>query len=189
MRDEVDEKMDRKEFLKACTGGLCACATTCLPIAAEAAVAPKSDDWRLPFVKQRYAKLLNVLSQKMEGPALAGALQDVGAFCASQRDAVTLKFRGDLDGYCKYIKDVSNGSGSITRDDARKVYTLTYSRGADCFCPLNSVAEKTPGSVCECSIGAVRHMWSIVLDRDTKVEQKESVLRGGKVCRLEITPA
>jgi hypothetical protein len=180
--------MDRKEFLKACTGGLCACATACLPAAA-AEAPPEPDDWRLQFVKLRYAKLLNVLSQKMDGAALSGTLQDVGADCASQRDAKTLKFRGDLDGYCKYIKDASNGSGGITRDDARKVYTLTYSRGTECFCPLNGVAAKTPGTVCDCSIGAVRHMWSIVLDREAKVELKESVLRGGKVCKLEITPA
>ena len=179
--------MDRKEFLKACTGGLCACAAACLPTAANAAEAPpKPDDWRLTFVKQRYAKLLNVLSQKMDEPTLSSALQDVGAFCASQRDDKTRKFAGDLDGFCK---EMSKGSTTIVRDDVRKAYTMTYRPGEDCFCPLNSVAAKTPGTVCNCSVGWARHTWDIVLQKEPKVAIKDSVLRGGKACVFEITAA
>ena len=180
--------MDRKEFLKACTGGLCACAVASLPTAAAAAseAPPKPDDWRLPFVKQRYAKLLSVLSQKMDEPALSAALQEMGAFCASQRDAEMSKFAGDLDGFCKAM---SKGQTTITRDDVHKVYTSTYSPGSDCFCPFNSVAAKTPGVECECSVGWTRHTWGIVLQKKPKVVLKESVLRGGKACTFEITPA
>jgi hypothetical protein len=177
--------MDRKEFLKACTGGLCACATACLPAAA-AEAPPKPDDWRLSFVKQRYAKLLNVLSQKMDGPALSAALQEMGAFCASQRDAETGKFRGDIEGYCKSFKE---GSMNVSYDKARNVITSIYSPGADCTCPFNSLAAKTPGIECECSVGWVRHTFGVVLEREPKVELKEAVLRGGKVCKFEITPA
>ena len=181
--------MDRKEFLKACTGGLCACATACL--SANAAEAPpKPDDWRLHFVKQRYAKLLSTLGQRMDQKQLAAALQDVGAFCASQSEERAKKFRGDIEAYCKSFKDgaMKDSSMDVTYDKARNVITSIYSPGADCTCAFNSLAHKTPGVECECSVGWVRHTFGIVLEHEPKVELKEAVLRGDKVCKFEITP-
>ena len=176
--------MDRKEFLRGCATGLCACAAACLPKAAAAADAPKPEDWRLPFAKQRYAKLLNTLGEHVDGKVLSASLQEVGSFCASQNDATTEKFRGDLDGFCKEM--AKNGS-TVVRDDARKVYISSYDPKGDCPCPLNGAAAKTPGTVCECSLGWTRHTWGIVLGKEPKVVLKESVLRGGKVCKFEIT--
>jgi len=51
--------MNRKEFLKNCVCGLCSCAAVGLiaPESAPGADVKAPDDWRLPFVKQRYAKL------------------------------------------------------------------------------------------------------------------------------------
>ncbi len=178
--------MDRKEFLKGCATGLCACATACLPVAAGAAEPAKPEDWRLPFVKQRYAKLLNVLSQKIDEPTLSAALQEMGAFCASQNEERARKFRGDIEGYCKSFKD---GSMDVRYDKVRNLITSIYSPGADCTCAFNSLANKTPGVECECSVGWVRHNFGIVLEREPKVELKEAVLRGGKICKFEITPA
>jgi hypothetical protein len=178
--------MDRKEFLRGCATGLCACAAACLPKAAAAADAPKPEDWRLPFVKQRYAKLLNVLGERMDGKVLSASLQDVGSDCASQQDDQTAKFRGDPDGYCK---EIAKSGSTVERDDARKVYVVSYDPKGDCFCPLNSVAAKTPATVCECSLGWTRHTWGIVLGKEPKAALLESVLRGGKVCKIEITAA
>ena len=50
---------NRKEFLKNCVCGLCSCAVVGLtaPESAPGAEAKDLDNWRLPFVKQRYAKL------------------------------------------------------------------------------------------------------------------------------------
>jgi len=178
--------MDRKEFLKACTGGLCACAAAALP--GRAADTPaKAEDWRLGFVKQRWAKLLATLSQKMDEPALVSALQDMGSFCASQGDEKIKKYAGDVVGFCEEM--AKNPSMSIVRDGARKVYTQTYRPGADCFCPFNSLAVKTPGAMCNCSVGWAKHNWAIVLGKEPKVMLKEAVLRGGKACTFEITPA
>jgi hypothetical protein len=177
--------MDRKEFLRGCATGLCACAAACLPKAASAADAPK-EDWRLPFVKQRYAKLLASLGERVDGKALAESLQEMGAFCASQNDDKTRKFAGDVDGFCKEM--IKNGL-AIARDDANGVYTVAYDPHGDCFCPFNSLAAKTPGTMCECSLGWARHNWGIVLQKEPKVALLETVLRGGKVCKFEITPA
>jgi len=182
--------MDRKEFLRGCATGLCACAATCLPAGALAEPA-KPDDWRLPFVKQRYAKLLGSLSQKMDKTALAAALQDVGAFCASQSETRAQKFRGDIEGYCKSFKEgaLQDSAMDVTYDKARNTVTSAYNPGGDCTCPFNSLASKTPAVECECSVGWARHMFGIVMEREVKVALKESVLRGGKVCKFEITAA
>jgi hypothetical protein len=175
--------MDRKEFLKGCATGLCACAAACMPVAAGAAEPAKQEDWRGPFVKQRYAKLLASLEQKMDKTQMAAALQDVGAFCASQNDQKISKYRGDIEGYSKsFVQD----SMSVVHDKARNIITAIYSPGADCTCPFNSVAHKTPAIECECSVGWARHTWGVVLGSEPTVELKESVLRGGKRCTFEI---
>jgi hypothetical protein len=172
--------MDRKEFLKVCGTCLCACAAACMPAAAAGDDAAK--DWRLPFVKQRYARLLGILSERMDGPTLAASLQELGAFCAAQ-GAETEAYRGDVDGFCKYLMKHST---KVTTDRERGVYTMEFSPKTDCFCPLNSRAAGTPSQVCECSIGWVRYHWGIVLKKEPEVVAMETVLRGGQRCAFEI---
>jgi hypothetical protein len=176
--------MDRKEFLKGAATGLCACVAACMP--AVAAEAPKPEDWRFAFVKKRFAKLLTALGENVDGPALTASLQQMGDFCASEGDGNTRKFVGDVDGFCAEL--IKNGQ-KVERDDARQIYTMTYDPKGDCFCPFNSVAVKTPGMMCECSAAWARHNWTMVLQRNVKVAIKETVLRGGKVCKFEITAA
>jgi hypothetical protein len=176
--------MDRKEFLRGCAGGLCACAAAaCLPEAAVAAETPKPEDWRLPFVKQRFAKLLQTMSQKMGSQGASETLQAMGDFCSSQRDEITNKFRGKADEFGKFI--TQQGS-TVSHDAGRNVYTVAYDPKGACPCPFAGEAGKTPSVMCECSIGWTRHTWGIVLDREVKVELKEAFLRGGKRCIFEI---
>lgn len=177
--------MDRKQFLKTCATGLCACAAACLPKGALAEPAAPQD-WRLPFVKRRYAKLIGSLSQRMEPAALSATLQELGGFCASELDAKTEVFRGNPQGF---IKEAEKNGSVVSYDPATKTYTSAYDPHGDCFCPFNSLAAKTPAAVCECSVGWTKHTWSIVLNQEAKAKLKEAVLRGGKVCKFEITAA
>jgi hypothetical protein len=177
--------MDRKEFLRGCATGLCACAAACLPTGALSEPA-KTDDWRLPFVKQRYAKLISMLSERMNAETLAATMQDLGAFCAAQRDKEVEPFRGKPGAY---IAQATKQGLVVTHDAAANSYTSTFDPHGDCFCPLNSLAAKTPGAVCDCSVGWTKHTWGILLGKEPKVALKESVLRGGKVCKFEITAA
>jgi len=176
--------MDRKEFLKGCATGLCACVAACMPaMSANAADGPKPEDWKLPFVKRRYAKLLAALQGRVDGAALTASLQDMGAYCSSENDAGTKKFAGNVDGFAAEIAK----NGSTVERKGESTYVLTYDPKGDCFCPFNSLAAKTPGVMCECSAGWARHTWGIILGKEPKVAIAESVLRGGKVCRFEIT--
>jgi hypothetical protein len=177
--------MDRKEFLRGCAGGLCACAAAvCAPVAAGAAETPKPEDWRLPFVKQRYAKLLEALTQKAGREDTSAALQELGKFCSSQNDETTGKFRGNVEGYRKMIGE--HGS-TVSYDAERKTYTIAYDPNGKCPCPFANGLGKTPEVMCECSVGWTQHSWGIVLGSEPKVVLKESFLRGGKVCKFEVT--
>ena len=176
--------MDRKEFLRGCATGLCACAAACLPAGALTEPAGP-DDWRLPFVKQRYAKLIAVLGEKMDAASLTATLAELGAFCAAQQDSETKPFAGNIDAFSQKIAKYGS---KVEHDAARNTYMVTYTPGADCFCPLNSLSAKTPGAVCDCSVGWARHTWTILLGKEPKIALKEAVLRGGKACRFEITP-
>jgi predicted ArsR family transcriptional regulator len=179
--------MDRKEFLKTCAGGLCACTAACFaaPAQAVAAEAAKPEDWRLPFVKKRYAKLLDILSDKMSDEEMNSALHELGGYCSSLGDQTLEKYRGDVDGYSAYMRNTASGD-IITYDREKGVITMTTDERADCFCPLNGVAAKTPGVVCNCSLGWQQHTWETLLQKKVRVELKEAVLRGGKRCTFEI---
>ena len=97
-----------------------------------------------------------------------------------------VKFRGNVDGFRKFLGE--HGS-TASYDAERGVYTLVYDPGSACPCSFAGEVGKTPGVMCDCSVGWARHTWGIVLQNEPKVELKETFLRGGKVCRFEITPA
>ena len=175
--------MDRKQFLRSCAGGLCACAMAPAAVAAETP-AP-AEDWRVSFVKKRYAKLLDVLSGKMTDDELAAALQTLGSYCASTFDDKFAKYRGDPNAFAAHIKTL--GAGDLFSYDAkRNMVIATSEERTDCICPLIGKAYKTPGVVCNCSIGWHQYAWPALLGKKVQVALKESALRGGKRCTLEI---
>jgi hypothetical protein len=179
--------MNRKEFLRDCACGLCTCAAIGLigPASASGAEAKVPDDWRLPFVKQRYAKLLEILSSRMDEKTLNETLFELGGFCSGLYDDTHKKFRGDLEGFRKAVKQ-SASADNITCDWEKGVITMASDERADCFCPLNSRLSHTPKVVCHCSLGWQQHTWETVLQKKVHVELKASVLRGDKRCVFEI---
>ena len=179
--------MNRKQFLRNCACGLCACAAAGLPgtAALSAAETAKSEDWRLPFVRKRYARLLDILSRRMEGDALHETLFELGAYCSGLGDETIMKFRGNLEGYRQAVKQSASGD-SITYDWDKRLITMASDERTDCFCPLISRFNHTPQVACHCSIGWQQHAWETLLQRPVRVELKESVLRGGKRCVFEI---
>ena len=180
--------MNRKTFLKNCACGLCTCAAAGLivPIAdASGAETEAPEDWRLKFVKERYAKLLEILSSRMDEKTLNETLFELGAYCSGLSDESKKKFHGDLEGFRKAVKQSTSGD-NITYDWDKGVITMASDERTDCFCPLNSRVHHTPEVVCNCSLGWQKHTWETLLQKKVKVELQESVLRGGKRCVFEI---
>jgi len=179
--------MNRKEFLTTCGAGLCGCAAGSLIPASSlsAAGTDSAEDWRLRFVKERYASMLLILSERMEAKELSRTLSEVGAFCASRWDQFIVQHRGDFDGLAKAIRQGSSGD-EVSWDREKGVIHMVSPERSDCFCPLNSRNQNTPPVVCECSLGWQQYTWETFLQKNVRVEMKESVLRGGKRCIFEI---
>jgi hypothetical protein len=179
--------MNRKEFLKSCMCGICSCTALGLvgPAGSSAAEPAKPDDWRLPFVQQRYAKLLEILSNRMNEKELNALLFDLGAYCSSLGDKNRQKFRNDLEGFRNDAKKSSPGD-DIIYDWENGVITMLGGERADCFCPLVSIHAHTPKVVCNCSLGWQQHTWEDLLQKKVKVELTESVMRGNKRCVCKI---
>ena len=176
--------MNRQQFLKNCAYGLCACTAVGLltPTSTTAAEINPVEDWRLRFVKRRYAKLLEILSARMDEKTLNDTLLDLGCYC-STTDQKLESYRGNFDGYMEHLKRTSSGD-TVIYDREKGVITLTSPERTECFCPLNSI--QTPKVVCNCSLGWQRQTWETVLQKSVTVELKESVLRGGKRCVFQI---
>jgi hypothetical protein len=179
--------MDRKEFLGACATGLCACAAGALiPVSSLSAAEPATpEDWRPRFVKQRYAKLVQILAERMSPAELDQTLRELGGYCSSLWDQTVIEHRGDFEGLSKLVKQGSSGD-DISWDREKGVITMTSPERTDCYCPLISRVQNTPPVVCNCSLGWQKHTWETFLQRPVRVELKETVLRGGKRCIFEI---
>jgi len=179
--------MNRKEFFGACATGACSCvAGSLIPASSLAAgeTAP-AEDWRLRFVKQRYAGLMQLLSERMGEKSLNELLHDLGAYCSSRSDETTIRYRDDFEGFRKLVKQGVSGD-EITWDREKGVITMSSPERSDCFCPLISLHQNTPPVVCNCSLGWQQHTWETLLEKKVRAELKESVLRGGKRCVFEI---
>jgi hypothetical protein len=149
-----------------------------------AAESNPTEDWRLRFVRNRYAKLIDILSNHMNEKELTEVLHDLGAFCATT-DPKLQTYRGDVDGYCEHIKKTASGD-DVVYDRKKGTITMTSPERTDCFCPLISLQNQTPKIVCNCSLGWQQYTWETILGKKVQVELKESVLRGGKRCVFQI---
>ena len=178
--------MTRIDFLKSFTCRLCAClgAGATLPTDSGASEVDPTGDWRLRFVRRRYAKLIEILASRMDEEALNETLCELGGYCATT-DVRLPTYRGDFEGYREHLQQTASGD-AVTYDRAQGVITVTSPERSDCFCPLASVHTPTPKTVCNCSLGWQQKTWETVLGKKVQVTLKESVLRGGQRCVFQI---
>lgn len=176
--------MNRKQFLKTCAGTLCGCAAAGMiaPGGIAAAEAKPPEDWRLPFVKKRYAKLIGILAGKVDEATLNEILRQLGYSCAGGYSLVK-KHQGDVDGFIREFKKQANED--ITYDREKGIVSVVGPERGDCFCPLID-KNLMSGKVCNCSLGWQQCTYETLLGKKVRVELKESVLRGGKRCVFEI---
>lgn len=178
------QTMNRKQFLKNCTSGLCSCAAVGLltPTLSTADETGSREDWRFPFIRQRYAKLFEILSEKLSDAELTETLQQLGAYCASKGQMVQ-KHKGDIDGYIHEFKERTGDD--IVYDRKNGIITITGSERGECFCPLVD-RTLTSKKICDCSLGWQQYTFETLLGRQVKAELKESILYGSKRCVFQI---
>jgi hypothetical protein len=143
------------------------------------------EDWKLRFVKQRYTKLLEILSKRMDENELGEVLRELGAYCAGLGDEHIMKYRDDFDGFCAFVKKSASGD-DIVYDRQNGIIEMASEDRTECFCPLIGAGPGVPKAACGCSLGWHEHTWTALLNKPVRVELKESVLRGGKRCVFKI---
>ncbi|MFT3829928.1 MAG: hypothetical protein QM691_09520 [Opitutaceae bacterium] len=178
--------MERRHFLKsACTAGLCSCAVASLIAAEEPqSAAPQSppEDWRIAFGRQRYAKLVSTVATRVDAATFAGIMEEVGRFCGSSGFAG--KFAGDLDGFLAEAERRWQAQIEYAREHGVVRLAFATPKG-DCACPLMGKGL-VPVAACQCSVGSIRQMFTIVTRRAVQCDLKESVLRGDGRCSFAI---
>ena len=178
--------MNRKQFLSSCGSGLCAC-TLLHPLSSSAADATEietpqtPDDWRLPFVKSRYAKLLEIMGEQTDETTVEMILIALGRSCAGGMQ-ILQRHKGDVNGFIKEFSERYHED--ITYDPGSSLVTVVGPERDACFCPL--VGSQTPACVCSCSLGWQSQVYETLTDRKVEVTLLESVQRGGKRCSFQI---
>jgi predicted ArsR family transcriptional regulator len=176
--------MNRKDFLKSCTCGLCTCFAAGLitPSESPAAEPAKQDDWRIKFMNRRYSNLIEILSKKLDKKEFNEIFHEMGRNCSNLIDLIK-EHRNDPDGYFKMLKERWHEDAIFDRE--KGAITITSSERTECACPMIG-ACRPPDIVCNCSLGWQEQTFETVLGKKVKVELKESILRGGKRCTFEV---
>ncbi|HWR36227.1 MAG TPA: hypothetical protein VN622_10195 [Clostridia bacterium] len=183
--------MNRSEFMKCCTLGMCSCVATLAFSAPQAAVAqannPEADRLKsqLEAVRIRYAKLVSVLDESLDEPTRKKILESLGRECAKQFGSETFeKYRGDIKGFLKSIQEPGKWVEKAEFDEAAGSIRI-IDKAQKCSCPL---VEKglTPSSQCDCTLGWQKETYSAILGKPVEAEVEESILRGGQRCVFRI---
>lgn len=179
--------MTRNDFMTSCTLGMCSCAASVL-LPQDSANAqsnnPELDElrWKLDAAQKRFAKLVGILNQNLDGPARKKIFESLGRECAQDYRGLTDKYKGDLKGFLGEVQKrwVTNA------DYDEKAGTLRIvDKASTCTCPLVKPGL-TPPEFCNCTLGWQKETYSAILGKPVDAEVEESILRGGKRCVFRI---
>jgi len=186
--------MKRNEFLKTCGAGVCGCGVLGLlaPLSAsaegkegQAPTAPADYNKlkeQLDAARERFAKLLSIMSENLDDAARLKILERLGHECAQDYSALFQKYRGDLPGFLAKIK-----TAWVEQTDYNEKTGIlrVIGKPGPCVCPLVK-AGRTPADFCSCTLGWQKVAFSTVVGKPVTAEIEETVLRGGSRCSFRI---
>src|SRR5579885_84901 len=178
--------VDRTEFMK-CALGMCSCAALAfLPKEATAAESRNAETdaltWKLEAVHTRFAKLISILNENLDEPTKKRVLESLGRECAKQYSSLTDKYKGDIQGFLRYIQSqwVEKAEYDETAGTIRII-----DKSRTCTCPFVQQGL-TPGDFCSCTLGWQKETYSKILGKPVEADLEESLLRGGTRCVYRI---
>ena len=133
--------------------------------------------------RERFAKLVSIMGEDLEGATCDKILARLGRECAQAYSALFQKYRGDLQGFLAKIKTAWVEKAEY---DERTGVLRVIGKPGPCACPLVKVG-RTPADFCNCSLGWTQEAFSKVIGKPVTAEIEETVLRGGKMCSFRIT--
>jgi hypothetical protein len=174
---------DRRRFLAGACTGLCACGLG----RAAAETAPAAVPAKPALASKWVGVLLPQIEQHVDEPTARKMIKAAAAahFEQLDMDKNLAPVIGKLD---RFIAEISEGWGwKIEYDKAAGVIVADENK-PDCVCPMrkdNAALQST--YLCYCSEGFAERMFATVAQRPAEAVVVQSVLRGAKTCRYEIT--
>jgi predicted hydrocarbon binding protein len=174
--------MKRKEFLaSACTLGICSCAilTGGTLLGASTASADEKEDWRLGFMRTRFARMIEILNSTVDDETKKKILESLGRACARENFPFYEKYKNDPEGY---LHEVEQKWADRTEYDKEAGTIRIVGKKTDkCGCPFAD-QSMTPKDFCYCSSGYFKETLETVLGKHVEAVIEESKLRGGERC-------
>ncbi len=174
--------MKRKEFIaSACTLGICSCAVLSggTLLTAASAAADEKEDWRLEFMRTRFAKLVEILDSAVGGETKKNILENMGRACARENSAFYAKYKNDPEGYLDEVKQ--KWAERTEYDKEAKTVRIVGKKTEKCFCPFVDHSI-TPKDFCSCSSGYFKETFETILGKPVEAVIEESILHGGERC-------
>jgi hypothetical protein len=181
--------MDRKEFFEnVCKYGACSCAGMMLLSPAnlpanEDTPEEKKEDWRIGFMQNRIAKLVEGMDDKLDKETMISLLEDMGRHCAKGNSENYVKFKGDLYGY---LKSIEKWVDKAEHDEENGIIKLIGKKNSSCFCPFVDIS-KMPKEFCNCTKGWNKETYEAIIGKQVDVRIDTTVLWGGERCSFTIT--
>jgi predicted hydrocarbon binding protein len=174
--------MDRKKFLNACGLGICSCVGAGLLSNGNLNAAElQQTDWKEPFIKRRYAKLIDILDSTLDEKTKNKIMESLGKECAKDPE-FSKKYINNPEGF---FSEIHNRWGENATYDKEKGFIRIETPERDCACPFvdSKIISK---SVCQCSVGWQTQTYNTIFCKDVAVKCVESVVKGSKRCVFEI---
>ena len=181
--------MDRKDFFKSvCKYGACGCAGIMMLsptnlLANDDTSGDKEEDWRIGFIQNRMAKLIEDMSGKLDTDTLEALMENMGRFCSKGESEKNVKYKGDLNGY---LKSIEQWVERIEHDEKKGTIKIVGKKSDSCFCPFVDTS-KMPKEFCNCSKGWQKGAYEAIIGNPVDVNIDVSVLRGGDRCGFTVT--
>ena len=184
--------MQRKEFLKSCTMGMCSCIafSNLLPSSIKAQEQTEEDNpevkklqGQMEFVHKRFATLVDLLNKEMDAEKRSKMFEELGRSCSAEYKDSYIKFENNVQGFLDEIK--GKWVEDIQYDKENQTILITGMKVDDCFCPL-AKKSVTPSDFCECSKGWQKGVFETISGKKVEATIVESALRGGEHCSFKI---
>lgn len=181
--------MDRKDFFKnICKCSACGCAGMMLLSPANLLTnndisEDKEVDWRIGFMQNRIAKLIESMNGNIDKGVLASLLENMGRHCAKENSEYYVKFKGDLNGY---LKNLEEWVEKAEHDEENGIVKIAGKKNNSCYCPFVDIS-KMPKEFCNCTKGWNQEIYEAIIGKPVDVTIDTTVLWGGESCSFTIT--
>ena len=141
------------------------------------------DDWRIGFIQERMASLINDMENELDQTTMASLLETMGRQCAKWNTEKCNRYKGDLNGY---LKEIEGSLEKIEHDKDNGIIKIIGKKNKSCFCPFVDKSKMTK-EFCNCTKGWQKETYEAIIGKPIEVKIDTSVLSGDEGCGFTIT--